>query len=239
MLLLLTGAGCEVSGAYMWLQGDEIKGLGFYSVLKIPSGPCYRALVRSVWAPVCWGITTLLYLFSWLDQHPANSASPWFSVGVGSWAHPCSPFSSPGRLYTPHPFWQDDLFFGLLTLKLAAFCLPNGMRGHFCTFSMTLSSDGEKDKGIQTKSFLCLWRSCSLVRTRPRPQPVGSWALGSYTWQQSQFQSLSLCGSFLSEFRVGWKSPLLSAFLSTYLRYRPFLRVWSTEGRILRLIYFP
>lgn len=31
--------------------GDEVKGLGSYAVLEMPTGPCYRPLVRSVWAP--------------------------------------------------------------------------------------------------------------------------------------------------------------------------------------------
>lgn len=106
-------------------------------------------------------------------------------------------------------------------------------------FSMTHSSDGEWDKGIQIEPFLWPLRPCSLVRLRLQPQLTGSWAPEFFTRQQSQFCSLPLWGSPLLK-EVGWKSPLISSSFSTYLREPSLPESLVQREELLRLDYlFP
>ena len=84
------------------------------------------------------------------------------------------------------------------------------------------------------KSQTWLSEPCSLVRLRSQPQLTGSWAPGFLTWQQS-FCLHPLWSSPLSK-GVGQKSPLLSASLLTYIKFLPFLRVWSRDWSYLELL---
>lgn len=201
------------------------------------------SLVRSVLGSWQWCLRrcdhwTLLVFLAWAGPSgPPGLTQSHFSSHCWSSAmsNPMSSMQPPDRLYIPQSPWQDNLFSCLPTLKSAAFCLPSGICGNFCMFSRTRSSDGERGKWIQIEPFLRPPGPFSLVSLRPWPHLTG-FGLWSPS-HSSSHSSLFPCVAVLSQSsnRVEWESPLLSAFTSTYLRCLPFLKVWSREGRLLRL----
>lgn len=95
-----------------WLWGDEVKVLGSYTVLKIPTGLCYRTLIRSVWAPgggVFWDVATETLFVLLACSGPTDP--PWLTrphSGSHSWSSalstPIFSIQSPRKAVYPSAF---------------------------------------------------------------------------------------------------------------------------------------
>lgn len=133
----------------MWLQGDEVKDLGCYTVFKIPASPCCRPWSGLPWAPrsgvYCShsSLACSLGLLRAQRSFLADSVPPWLSLLERSPEH--HPVLHPASSHTVHSSTSVAglSFSHLPTLNSAVFCLPFRIYGNICLFSMTHSSYGK------------------------------------------------------------------------------------------------
>ena len=160
---------------------------------------------------------------SWLTQpHPGSHYR-------NSPEHPLVLYPTPDRLNSPQSEWQDDLISCLLTSVF-----PMGYVGTSTCFPWHRAVMGRsrtRESKLSPFSGLSAWSEQGHSHSWEDP---GLWAPSCSSRHSSAFFPCVAVSSQRSN--RGWqKSPVLLAFLSTYLRCLPFLRVRSREGRLLRL----
>lgn len=184
-----------------------------------PTGLCSPGLIRAQWSFL------------------ADSAPLWLSLLEQSPEHPMSSIQPLSRLYTPQPVWQDDLF---SYLPISVF--PTVYVGTSACFPWHVLVMGSRTQESKWSPFPGLSGSATWSNQGHSHgwEDRGLW---TPTCSSSRSSSLFPCLAALSQSpnKVGQKSPLFLAFVSSYLRCLPFLTVWSREdclGLIACLPYF-